>query len=345
MAAMSRTAFVDDAVGETRGVVLLDGRPERLLIERAGEGQAQAGAAFVARVARLDASLATAFLELPDGVSAITPAVAGLVEGASVEVEIAAPARRGKGPTARLIGPTAGAPRLIAPAPSIREQLKALAPGAAVIVGPDARAAADEAQDAALSIVHALPGGGSIAIETTRALTAIDVDIGARAGSDAKRAARQTNLAAIAAAARLLRLKALGGLVVFDLVGKGHDGEAMRSAARAAFADDGPEASFGAISRFGLFEMSLPRTAEPTSERLLDGQGALSAATVALALMRALEQAGRAEPGARLIALCAPDVADCAEALSPALVGRLGPRVFIEADPARSRPDFDVRAL
>jgi len=342
---MRRTAFLDEAVGESRGVVMLDGRPERLLIERPGEGQAQAGARFVARIAKIDAALASVFLELPDGGSAITPAAPGLVEGASVEVEIMAPARRGKSPTARVVSPAAGAPRLVEAAPSIRDQLATLTDGAEVTIGADARTAADEAQDAALAIMHPLPGGGVIAIETTRALTAVDVDMGGRAGSDARRAARQTNLAAIAAAARLLRLKGLGGLVVIDLVGKGHDGAAMLAAAKAAFADDGPQTSFGAVSRFGLFEMSLPRRAEPTSERLLDAKGELSAMTVALGLMRALERAGRAEPGARLIALCAPDVADCAESLTPAIVGRLGPRVFIEADPARGRPDYDVRAL
>ena len=60
-------------------------------------------------------------------------------------------------------------------------------------------------------------GGGDIAIEPTRALTAIDVDLSDRKGGDAKRVTRQANLAALGMAARLLRLKGLGGIVVIDL--------------------------------------------------------------------------------------------------------------------------------
>ena len=57
---------------------------------------------------------------------------------------------------------------------------------------------AADAEAEALEIVHPLPGGGDIAIEPTRALTSIDVDLGERKGQDSKRAARHANLAAIA---------------------------------------------------------------------------------------------------------------------------------------------------
>jgi len=345
MAAVKRTLFLDDAVGETRGVVLLGGRPERLLIERPSDGLAQTGARFVARVARLEKGLASAFLELPGEANAVAPLFEGLIEGAAVEIEITASARRGKSPVATILNPAAGAPRLIQASPSIEAQLASLAPDAAIIIGPEARDAADAAQEAAIAVVHRLPGGGVIAIETTRALTAIDVDVADRGGGDARRTARQTNLAAITEAARLLRLKGIGGLVVFDLVGKGHDGTALLAAAKAAFAADGPSVSFGAISRFGLFEMALPRAGTPVGERLLDERGEVTAMTAAFGLMRDLERAGRSEPGARLVALCAPDVADCAETLTPALFARLGPRVVIEADRQRGRSSYDVRAL
>jgi hypothetical protein len=47
-------------------------------------------------------------------------------------------------------------------------------------------------------------------------------------------------MAALSLAARILRLKGLGGIVVFDLVGRGHDGQALVTAARNAFAADNP---------------------------------------------------------------------------------------------------------
>src|SRR5690606_29163252 len=111
-----------------------------------------------------------------------------------------------------------GPPTLLFPAQDIRAQLIAYARHADVEEGASARLVADEAEAEVLEMVHPLPGGGSIAIEPTRALTAVDVDVGERRGQDAKRVTRQANLAALGVAARLLRLKCLGGLVVFDLV-------------------------------------------------------------------------------------------------------------------------------
>ena len=91
---------------------------------------------------------------------------------------------------------------------------------------------ADEAEAEALEDPASVAGRRSqIAIEPTRALTAIDVDLSDRKGGDAKRVTRQANIAALGMAARLLRLKGLGGIVVIDLVGRGHDGHALLAAA------------------------------------------------------------------------------------------------------------------
>src|SRR5205085_11837263 len=124
---------------------------------------------------------------------------------------------------ARELGRGGGAPRLLAPPPEVEAILRAIVRDVDLVEGPEARAAADEAEAEALETVHPLPGGGALAIEPTRALTAIDVDLGERKGADAKRVTRQANLSALTEAARLLRLKGLGGLVVVDLVGRGHD--------------------------------------------------------------------------------------------------------------------------
>ena len=124
---------------------------------------------------------------------------------------------------------------------------------------------ADAAQDEALETIFPLPGGGSFAIEPTRALIAVDVDLGAAAGPAAKRAARAANLAALSEAARVLRLKGLGGLVVIDLAGRGHDGAALLTAAKTAFAPDNPGVAFGPISRFGTLELTVPRRARSRS--------------------------------------------------------------------------------
>jgi Ribonuclease G/E len=267
-----------------------------------------------------------------------------LVEGQALEVEIVAEAREGKGAVARVLVTAEGPPRLTAPAPDIAERLAAIAPGMQLVEGRAAREAADAAQAAALAIVYPLPGGGALAIEPTRALTAIDIDVAAKGGGDSRRAARQVNLTGIAEGARLLRLKGLGGLVVFDLVGKGHDGAAISAAAKAAFAPEGPAVSIGPISRFGLFELSLPRTVRPLGERLLDGHGALSAMTAALSLARRIQDEGRANAGAALNVTAALDVI---EALSPhmaQIIHQLGDRVRLKAVPGLARIAYEIVA-
>lgn len=336
---MTYGLYLDRGFGETRGVVALNGRPHRLLIEREDDLACQRlGAVSVARIRKLDKALGFAFLHMADGPDGLLPlggGSAGLVEGAALAVEVAAEARRDKpgmdkGVMLRLVELADGAPRMLRSAPDITERLRALEPAAALIEGRQATDACDQAQDEALAVGHDLPGGGSISIESTRALTAIDVDLGARSGGDARRAARQTNLAAIGEAARLLRLKGLGGLVVIDLVGKGHDGAAFAEAARKAFAPDGAGVGIGPISRFGLFELSLPRTGAPVADRLLDAQGQLSAETVAFAMLRAMDREGRASPGGRIIAACSKIVAEAAEPHLAALANRIGYRFELQ---------------
>jgi hypothetical protein len=55
------------------------------------------------------------------------------------------------------------------------------------------------------------------------------------------------------------------------------------------------------------------------------------ALTQALALLRALERAGRAQPGAQLVGACAPAVADAVRPYESALADRLGRRFEIAA--------------
>lgn len=338
---------MDVGPGETRGVVMLDGRPERLLVERPGDAAVQQpGAAVVARVRRVDRGLGMAFLDLgegPDAVLALTGAASKLSEGQAVAVEITGPARANKGPSARMTGPGSGAPRLLTPGPGLAVRLQAFAPEAAVEGGEDARDAADEAETEALAVEHPLGGGATLAIEPTRALVAIDVDVGGAGGGDARRGAGKVNRMALEAGARLLRLKGLGGLVVFDLAGGGQDGPALMEAAKAAFAADAPGVAFGPVTRFGTLQLTLPWRARPVAEVLNDPDGRPSALTVALRLARALEREARTCTRAR--GLCSPDVAEAFRALEPALLARLGPRFDIQGDPARSRADFETRPL
>jgi Ribonuclease G/E len=343
-----RRAYLDRGLGETRGVVTLDGRPERLLIRRNDdEPRLLLGARLVARLVSLEPALGTAFLDLGGGAEAILPFKpdARPVRGQAVEIEIRGEPRRGKLAVTRFIGPAEGAPRLVSEAPDLIADLKALSHGATLVEGLAARQVADDAEAEALEILHPLPGGGEIAIEPTRALTAIDVDLADRKGGEAKRVTRQANLAALGMAARLLRLKGIGGIVVIDLVGRGHDGNALMAAARAAFAPDNPGVAIGPVGRFGTMELSLPRRARPLVERLCRDDGALSDRTLAQRLIRRLQAEAAAQPGARLQAVCAPAVAQAAAPLAILLAEQIGARFSIAPDPQRPRDHLDVGRL
>lgn len=342
-----RALFLDRSIGESRGVVLLDGEPERLLIEREGDDPAtRLGARHVARVRKVEPAFASAFVDL-GGVEALMAFKpdARPVEGASLEVEIRTEPRAGKLATVRVLGPAQGAPRLLAPAPGLSEQLQAFARDAQIIEGREARQVADEAEAEVLETVHRLPGGGDIAIEQTRALVSVDVDIGERKGNDVKRVTRRANLAALSTAARLLRLKGMGGIVVFDLVGRGHDGNALLTAARAAFGPDNPGVAIGPVGRFGTMEMTIPRRTTPLRDILCDAGGGLSDRTLALRLIRAIETEAASQPGARLAATCGPAVAEAARPLAERLAGKIGARFSIQPEDALRRDRFEVKAL
>lgn len=342
-----RESFLDRGIGEARGVVTLDGRPERLIVRRYDDDpRLLLGARLAARVESLEPALGSAFLDLGGGAQAILPfkSDAKPVRGAMVEVEIRGEPRRGKLAVARALGPADGAPRLLAPAPDLIEVLRAIVRDVEPAEGAVAREVADEAEAEALEVLHPLPGGGTLAVEPTRALTAIDVDLGERKGSDAKRVTRQANLSALAEAARLLRLKGLGGIVVIDLVGRGHDGQALLAAARAAFAPDNPGVAIGPVGRFGTMEISLPRRTRPLIEQLCRDDGRPSDRTLAQRLVRRLEAEALAQPGARLVAACAPDVATAAAPLAEMLKQRIGARFALSPEPSLARERLDVAA-
>jgi Ribonuclease G/E len=343
-----RRGYLDVGVGETRGLVTLDGRPERLLIARDGDIACQAlGAEVVGRVRKVERQLALAFVDLgegPDGVLNLRPEMPLVAEGQALAVEIRAEARAGKGASLRLIGEAEGPPRLLAPAPAVETDLALLAPRHPIVTGGIARAACDGAEGEALATTFPLPGGGSLAIERTRALVAVDVDVGERLGGDAKRATRAANMAALTAAARLLRLKGEGGLVVIDLAGRGHDGPALLSAARNVFGPDNPGVAFGPISRFGTLELTVPRRSRSLADRLTDEAGRLTAQTLALRLTRAIEREAAASPGARIAARAAPEVAEAAGVHLRALADRFGARLSLAADAACPREAFEVAA-
>ncbi len=340
-----RRIYIDESVGETRGVVTVSGRPERLLLSRVGHSYPQLGARYAGRVLKVEKGTGLAMINLgPDGQAALRlkPDRPLPVEGQLLDVEISIEPQGVKTAVVRVLGTAAGQPGRSGDPMTLQARLEAFAPDTAVIRGAEARAAADQAEDEALAVEHPLSGGGSLAIETTRALTAVDVDLGSGGARDAKRAARETNLNAIAETARLLRLKALGGLVVIDLVGRGHDGQALAHAVQSAFGPEQPGVIIGPITKFGTLELALPRRLRPVQDTLWDARGGLSLDTLALRLVRMIEREGRADGGGRITARCSLEVAAAFQAHSAALAGTLGARFEVMGEPGLAREMMQV---
>ncbi|PWB68108.1 MAG: ribonuclease E, partial [Holophagae bacterium] len=107
-----------------------------------------------------------------------------------------------------------------------------------------------------------LPSGGSIVIDGTEALTAIDVNSGrSRGGSSQEDTAVATNLEAATEVARQLRLRDIGGLVVVDFIdmrSMKHRKDVERGL-REAMKDDRAKFSVGRISSNGLLEINRQR--------------------------------------------------------------------------------------
>jgi ribonuclease E/ribonuclease G len=101
----------------------------------------------------------------------------------------------------------------------------------------------------------ALPGGGSLVIEPTEALTAIDVNAGPEANL------LSVNLAAASEIARQIRLRHTGGIVVIDFIsmGRERDRDQVMDALKTAVADDPSQTYIIPMSPLGLVEMTRER--------------------------------------------------------------------------------------
>ncbi|UDG80803.1 Ribonuclease E [Candidatus Hartigia pinicola] len=114
-----------------------------------------------------------------------------------------------------------------------------------------------------------LPSGGVLVIDTTEALTAIDINSSrSTRGGDIEETAFNTNLEATEEIARQLRLRDLGGLIVIDFIDmtplKHH--REVENRLREAVREDRARIQIARISRFGLLEMSRQRLSPSLGE-------------------------------------------------------------------------------
>src|SRR5512134_693678 len=173
--------------------------------------------------------------------------------------------------------------------------------------------------DAAHSRQVPLPSGGSIVIDHTEALVAVDVN-SARAtkGSDIEETAFRTNLEAAEEIARQLRLRDLGGLIVIDFIDmeSAKNQREVENRLRDALKYDRARVQLGKISRFGLMELSRQRLRPALAESAYipcprcHGIGHIRGTeSTALHILRILQEEAMKENTAQIVAQVPVDVA------------------------------------
>ena len=111
-----------------------------------------------------------------------------------------------------------------------------------------------------------LPSGGSIVIDPTEALVAIDVNSGSTSkGKNFEASIFQANMEAAAELARQLRLRDLGGLIVVDFIDMRNRKHilAVEREVKTAMKKDKAKVDFSRISKFGLMEISRQKLGAP----------------------------------------------------------------------------------
>jgi Ribonuclease G/E len=289
-------------------------------------------------------------------------------QGQALSVRVTHAAQGGKGPrvTARLSPEEAAAVPMARPAPAlvrrgpeaalamalahpdapIETDGAALAARLRAALGPARvrllhRPAFDDALEAEIEALSGpeipLPGGGRLLVHPTPALTAIDVDAGTAAGGRDGRAQEALNVAALAEAARQIRLRSLGGAILLDIAGLNRRRRgALMAPMRAALAADLLARLVG-LTGLGLMEIVRTRVRAPLHE--IVGWPTPSPLTRGLAALRRAAAEASARPGRRLALRAAPTVVEALRAWPGALeecAAALSWPLELRVDPALS---------
>ncbi|WP_417908825.1 Rne/Rng family ribonuclease [Candidatus Electronema sp. PJ] len=165
-----------------------------------------------------------------------------------------------------------------------------------------------------------LRSGGYIIIETTEALTVIDVNTGRYVGkNDLAETIFKTNMEAVKEIAAQLRLRNIGGIIIIDFIDMEaeQDREALYRALQEAMAKDRNRVNILRMSEFGLVQMTRQRASENLSRTLNEscpccgGEGTVkSKRTLCYEIFRKISRDAAKINGTSIILRTHPRVAD-----------------------------------
>jgi ribonuclease E len=164
-----------------------------------------------------------------------------------------------------------------------------------------------------------LPSGGSIVINITEALIAIDVNSGKTKEKTVEETALTTNLEAVDAIALHVRLRNLSGIIVVDFIDMEQEDSILQVEKKLKFVlkEDRAKIEMGKIGEFGLLEFSRQRTRTSLTEHYFQtcyhchGQGKVRIKdSVALSILRSLENVLEKNPQAKKLIFFVPPYID-----------------------------------
>jgi len=204
-----------------------------------------------------------------------------------------------------------------------------------------------------------LKSGGYLVVDQTEAMTTIDVNTGAYLGTrNLEETVYRTNLEAAQAAARQLRLRNLGGIIIIDfidMVDEEHKRQVLRMLAK-GLARDHAKTTVYPMSSLGLVEMTRKRTTESLERQLCEpcpacaGRGTVKTAeTVTYEIFREITRAVRQFNAEKLLVMASPAVVGRILEEESAAVAELeefiSKSIRFQAEEHYSQEQFDVVLL
>jgi ribonuclease G len=207
-----------------------------------------------------------------------------------------------------------------------------------------------------------LKSGGSIVINQTEALVAIDVNTGRYVGKKSSGRLEdtivKTNLEAVKEIVRQIRLRDLGGIIVLDFIDmeeKKNRQKVLQAVEQELKKDRSPSKAL-AVSDFGLIIITRKRVKQSLERMLTEpcpycsGSGVIkSSATICYEILSEVKKIGPDLNGHRLLLRVNPDIARALKEEESAVMRDLresiGKDVTIKADTLLHHEQFDVMAV
>ncbi len=204
-----------------------------------------------------------------------------------------------------------------------------------------------------------LKSGGSLVIDETEALTAIDVNTSkSTGGSSLAETILRTNIEAAGEIARQLRLRDIGGMIIIDFIdmNNARDKQSVIKALEVALKKDRSRTKISSLSALGLVEMTRKRTGETLSGFMTEecpyckGRGHLpSPESVSLHVERDLRRQVNDVKNSKkdaFLLVCHPDVAELVIGPEGATIAEIERQVqrtiYVRSNPASQTEDFSI---